>query len=267
MSDDCETYYNAWKKVMGESDNRLLCSWHVDRAWRRNINSKVHGDMFLKTDVYKALKVVQMQTEQQRFCEMLEGFTSWTLMDERMRDFGLYFVSNYVGRELMWAFCFRAGLGLNTNMYLEAHHKTLKYNYLMKKVNNRVDKAIQALLQRTKNTHFDMIRRLAKGTLKTGRIAAITSSHKKCGQIRPGMITQTEEGTWHVQRLGGGPQYTVTSTDTTCLGCPLSCTQCKVNPHVFNICMATNLNCFCCQNLWLSNVVVWYFCIKYAFFN
>lgn len=232
MSDDCDAYYNAWRQVMGESAKRLLCSWHVDRAWQRNIKSKVCGDMFLKSWVYKALKVVQLQTREDRYYELLEGFLNWCTGDNRTREFGVYFVNNYVGRDFLWAFCFRAGLGLNTNMYLEANHKTLKYSYLLKKVNNRVDKAIQALLLRTRDTLFERLRRLSKGTLKTARIAAITNSHKRCEEISQEMIMFIEEGVWHVQSRITGPQYTVTSTDAACTDCPLACVICKVCPLV-----------------------------------
>ena len=36
MTDDAEQYHNAWKEVFGESNTRkILCAWHVDRAWRK----------------------------------------------------------------------------------------------------------------------------------------------------------------------------------------------------------------------------------------
>ncbi|KAJ8911683.1 hypothetical protein NQ315_017135 [Exocentrus adspersus] len=37
MSDMAEVYYNSWLEVMGESERRLYCIWHVDRAWRKNL--------------------------------------------------------------------------------------------------------------------------------------------------------------------------------------------------------------------------------------
>lgn len=33
MSDDAPAFYNAWKDIMGPSKHRLLCTWHVDKAW------------------------------------------------------------------------------------------------------------------------------------------------------------------------------------------------------------------------------------------
>ena len=37
MSDDAEQFYTAWISVFGPGPHKLLCSWHVDRAWRKNI--------------------------------------------------------------------------------------------------------------------------------------------------------------------------------------------------------------------------------------
>lgn len=35
MSDDDPSFYNAWVDVMGPVKHRLLCTWHVDRNWRK----------------------------------------------------------------------------------------------------------------------------------------------------------------------------------------------------------------------------------------
>ena len=41
MTDDTEQYYNSWKATFGGDPNKLLCLWHVDRAWRAALCSKV----------------------------------------------------------------------------------------------------------------------------------------------------------------------------------------------------------------------------------
>lgn len=42
MSDDTPSYYNAWEKVMGAAQKRLLCTWHIDKNWRQAL-SKVNS--------------------------------------------------------------------------------------------------------------------------------------------------------------------------------------------------------------------------------
>ena len=43
MSDDEEQFYTAWIAVFGPGPKKLLCTWHVDRAWRTNLKSLI-GD-------------------------------------------------------------------------------------------------------------------------------------------------------------------------------------------------------------------------------
>ena len=35
MTDDAEQYFKAWVAVFGMGPCKLLCTWHVDRAWRK----------------------------------------------------------------------------------------------------------------------------------------------------------------------------------------------------------------------------------------
>jgi hypothetical protein len=58
--------------------------------------------------------------------------------DVKTKDFGIYFKNYYSQRPKAWAFCYRLGLFLNTNIYLEAMHKKLKYCYMHgKQISNR----------------------------------------------------------------------------------------------------------------------------------
>ena len=63
MTDDTEVYANAWTCVMGRPARRLLCTWHVDHAWRRNL-SKVKGDRSTHDAVYKTLRSLMELTDQ-----------------------------------------------------------------------------------------------------------------------------------------------------------------------------------------------------------
>ena len=38
MSDDDNTFYNAWRSVFEDVEKRLLCIWHVDKNWRKKLN-------------------------------------------------------------------------------------------------------------------------------------------------------------------------------------------------------------------------------------
>lgn len=40
ISDLAKSFYNAWKLVIGEKASHSACSWHVNRAWEKNIKNR-----------------------------------------------------------------------------------------------------------------------------------------------------------------------------------------------------------------------------------
>ncbi len=43
MSDDAEQYYSSWAHIFAGEPKKILCIWHVDRAWRKAIY-KLHQE-------------------------------------------------------------------------------------------------------------------------------------------------------------------------------------------------------------------------------
>ena len=42
MSDDAQQYWNSWSSVYWKNNTKkLLCIWHIDRAWRKALNEFV----------------------------------------------------------------------------------------------------------------------------------------------------------------------------------------------------------------------------------
>lgn len=41
MTDITNVFYNAWHAVMGPVQYPIFCSWHIDHAWRANLNKIV----------------------------------------------------------------------------------------------------------------------------------------------------------------------------------------------------------------------------------
>ena len=61
MSNYAGTYHNAWCSAFSRPDRKLLCSWHVDRSWRRKLN-EYFKDAEQHADVYVPLKNLQNET-------------------------------------------------------------------------------------------------------------------------------------------------------------------------------------------------------------
>jgi len=67
ISDMVVQFFNAWMAVMGDPrPTKLLCTWHVDEAWREELCRKI-GDITVEAEVYKSLKIVLQQTEEELF--------------------------------------------------------------------------------------------------------------------------------------------------------------------------------------------------------
>ena len=75
LSDDAEGYHNSWISAFSRPAKKLLCSWHVDRSWRRNINEHIK-DKQQQAEVY-ALKSLQNETSVAAFRRSLQKFLTW----------------------------------------------------------------------------------------------------------------------------------------------------------------------------------------------
>ena len=68
MSNDADQFYNAWRSVFGPAENKLLCTWHVDQAWRQKLH--LISDKTTQATVYRNLRVL-MEGDIEIFEELL----------------------------------------------------------------------------------------------------------------------------------------------------------------------------------------------------
>ena len=83
-----------------------------------------------------------MENEEAQFRQLLQQF-----LDTKERAFSKYFKENYCNRLGEWASYFHIGSVVNTNMFLESFHKTLKVVYLEHKHNRQIDYLLHTLLK------------------------------------------------------------------------------------------------------------------------
>jgi hypothetical protein len=247
MSDDDPAFYNAWERVMGAAQRRLLCTWHVDKNWRKNLHEKVHSTREEKAMIYKALRVLLQETNPEQFVTTLQQFIHELLSDESTNEFGRYFQKTYASRTDMWAYCYRVGAGINTNMYLESLHKTFKHFYLQGKKNKRLDNCIYALMRFTRDKVFE---RLIKVTKKkpTQRIERIFASHRKCVEVTE-ILEIEKDATWEATSSANSEiKYIVSKKSSpTCKNmCEFTCKVCGICIHMFD--------CNCVDNVIKFNI-------------
>lgn len=245
MTDDAPAYINAWSCVMGPPEHHLLCSWHVDKNWRSQL-TKISGGKEKKALVYKALRTLLQVKDCTKMLDLQSNLIRELSEDPETRDFGHYFSQHYAGRPEKWAFCFRIGLGLNTNMHLESMHKTLKHLYLEGKKVKRLDKCINALIKMSRDRIFKRLINITKKT-PSSRIVSINQSHAKSGKITQESISLISEGVWEVvSSTNKDILYRVTKTGDVCKNCMLQCRECGICVHMYN--------CECIDNLIKFNI-------------
>lgn len=86
-----------------------------------------------------------------------------------------YFTEHYCTEDRLtqWAAWARVGCDVNTNMYVERFNRTLKYKFLKRTLNNRVDDLIHKLLLVAKNFHATYVidrKRLSASSFRLHRI-------------------------------------------------------------------------------------------------
>ena len=131
MSDDAEQYYSSWRDIYGGQPRKLLCSWHVDRAWRSNLLGI--SSIESRAKVYCSLRTILQTLSIPEFRKMMQQCISWLLSEHDLEAFGLYFQTYYSSRCEQWAYCYRIGTPANTNMSVESFHRLLKVVYLVSK--------------------------------------------------------------------------------------------------------------------------------------
>ena len=93
MTSDAQQYYNTWSGAFGNTSTRkLLCAWHVDRAWRGALNELVSSKQ-IRVEIYHHLRVILMQDDEKEFQFLLQQLISY--LDDCEPLFTNYFRKNY----------------------------------------------------------------------------------------------------------------------------------------------------------------------------
>ena len=253
MSDDAQQYFNAWTAVFGTTrTNKLLCSWHVDRAWRGALKEHI-PDRELQLQIYHQLRLLLIETEQSKFRSLLQEFLSY--IHQHHHTFYSYFNKYYIPRLEEWATCFRAQTSVNTNMFLEAFHRVLKVVYFQHKQNRRVDVLLTTLLKIARDKEFERLTKVEKGK-PTHRICEINKRHKSAMDIhgkKYGNFTTIEtDQKWEVMSLSKPETKYIIQRKLASCDCKLNCSSCKVCTHMFSCtCLDSILHSTVCKHVHL----------------
>ncbi|XP_044749811.1 uncharacterized protein LOC123310409 [Coccinella septempunctata] len=228
MSDMAESFYNAWTEVMGVPEKRLFCTWHVLRAWKKNLVKIKSKDK--QNEVHNQLHSILHERDQQALRRKLFNFLN-QCGDPGVTDFINYFKENYLLNIENWAYAYRLHAGINTNMHLERFHKTLKYMYLKGKKVKRLDKGICAIMQFVRDKLFDRLISRHKGKI-CSKVKEIRVRHETMTSLDKNLLIKCEDG-WKIPSNTSEETYFIRKTDSDCQKCQLKCTLCNICIHEY----------------------------------
>ncbi|XP_026464645.1 uncharacterized protein LOC113367234 [Ctenocephalides felis] len=219
MTDDAPAYFNAWSSVMGVPQHKLLCSWHVSRSWKRSVSNKILNREKREV-IYQKLIELKMILDEDDFWSNLNSYLNELEKDDDAKLFVKYFKKFYYSRATTWAYCYRKGLGINTNMFLESFHNQMK----------------------TRRT------RRINGTLLSTRQRDVRVTHVRGAAILPHRILECIPNTqWNVFSTEDNvAPYVVTKINPTCNSTCMRCESCKICLHTYS--------CSCIDYLIRSNI-------------
>lgn len=243
MTDITSVFYNAWCAVMGEVEYQIFCSWHVDHAWKMNMNKIINKEK--RETVYHALKVLQTELKEDCFLVQLERFVKILHEDPDTVNFGKYFVEHYSNKYQQWAYAYRKSAGINTNMHLESMHKCIKYFHLGGTVVKRLDKGIHAVNSYIRDK---IIGRMIK-ELKGNNNIHLNKIDKRHSTALKSAFEVTEEGNvWQIKCEE--KVYIISKNELQVPCCQLKCDICNVCIHMYSCtCIDYFIKCTICKHI------------------
>lgn len=248
MSDLAPQFYDAFCDVNNCDSSQLYCTWHVDKALRKEIKEKVKSTE-IQQEVYKRVRIVLEESNKIVFEDRLKTLETHLSQANSTRSFSEYFKTYWVTYKERWGYCYRVGYGINTNMYVEAFHRVFKYQYLKGKYNKRVDKCLLALLKYDRDKSFDRLIKLTKGK-STNKLRIIHQRHQKSLELSFKCITKIDETHWNYQTSES--LYNIQYHECQEENCKLKCFNCDVCNHQFTCtCNDFLLNKTICKHIHL----------------
>ena len=101
MSDIALQFYDAFCDVFECEPLQLFCTWHVDKTWKEQLKSKIRK-FEVETEVYKQLRIVLEQTNENIFENYLSTLCEWLRNSSVTKEFAKYFDTYWVTCKEKW---------------------------------------------------------------------------------------------------------------------------------------------------------------------
>ncbi|XP_063913770.1 uncharacterized protein LOC135130334 isoform X2 [Zophobas morio] len=245
MSDDTNIYFDAWTKIMGNSPQRLLCTWHIKKNWTIQSKAKI-SNKEVCNKVQKDLEKLLKEVEEKEFLRLTEELFDY--LRQQNEEAFLDYLQKYYFQDRTrigsWAHCYRLHAGINTNMHLEALHKTLKYNYFCGKTVRRLETCLDMLDKLLKDKSWKRVASIVLPTASHKHLV-VNKAHRTAMSMSFESISESDSKTYLVHSQNKIDFYEVKLTNPSCDCQRLRCPFC-------NVCIHT-LTCSCHESIIKNN--------------
>ncbi|KAL1487943.1 hypothetical protein ABEB36_015326 [Hypothenemus hampei] len=243
MSDLANSFYNAWISIMGIPVKRLFCTWHIDRAWRKNL-PLIKGKEN-QVIIYKQLRVLLQERDATKFEIMIKNFTENT--NSHFKDFIAYFRKKLYKQQVAMGILLPASCRYQ---HKYAFRKITSYNaYLKGKKVKRLDKGIDALMKLTRNKLINRLITMKKGKISS-KLQNIRQRHKNFEKLDPTLLVPVQDG-WEVPSASTFEIYKIQENLKFC-DCKLICSECSICIHRYYCsCLDSSIKFNMCKHIHL----------------
>ncbi|KHJ80066.1 hypothetical protein OESDEN_20268 [Oesophagostomum dentatum] len=166
MSDDSNSFYNAFRRVFpGSEARKLLCTFHITQAVKRNtgkLSNRSHAPMVV-AKISELCKTSNPRTFAMQYTRLLTF-----LREQNEAAMVEYFERNWSSRVTQWGAFGRNYSCMNTSMLIERFHRKLKHEFSDVKSNMRLDSLLDILISLVPFMEEDRQIKMARG-LREGR--------------------------------------------------------------------------------------------------
>lgn len=257
MTDDFPAYYTAFCEVFPVPRTKLLCEWHFHRRWKAMIEqhlkeSWVSGDAetkrVLARKIFSLFKAVQYLPTLESLPAEVDRLRSY-LRSRQLYGLFRYFDRQYLSRKEQWMFVYRKESPVNTNMHLESFHRHLKYSFLSRCGNIRLDTMLEALFTIHNWKLSALYIAIERKAFVSQRMVSIAKHHRLANRgDDPTIIDRLTRTKYSMTFSNGETRIIQRVQQRPC--CLIVCKLCRVCQHMFTCdCHSARFRAPICQHV------------------
>ncbi|KAL3277347.1 hypothetical protein HHI36_012698 [Cryptolaemus montrouzieri] len=227
MSDIEDSYFEAWKEIMGDPGKWHFSSWHLELTWQSNLNEITSEE--LQVLIYNQLRNLQEEENSEVFQTKINDFCELICNNSETKEFAKFFIDNFLKSYKSWANSYKTPTEIKSNIHLEQMHDAIKYIYLDENHSKSLEESLSAIMFLVRDKFTDKLALINEG--KLWQPEDIVSRHKASLFLDPNSVIPSEDG-WKVPYEKNNTMCFIQEINPECT-CHLNCSYCNICIHKY----------------------------------